>query len=118
MATAEALAPRAARGFGGDEILQRAAIVLLIAWLVLTVLLPLWALLSKSFENAQGEWVGLDNYIRYFSAADLWSPRLWQILPACRVPQDGSEGKGRPHLRSCRRIQEVSVPRYSHPAPC
>jgi len=80
-------------GFGRDELIQRLAVAALVVWLAVTVLLPLAALLSKSFENTSGQWVGLDNYIRYFSAADVWGPRIelewprigldWEIaLPA------------------------------------
>lgn len=81
MATAAAPAVnlRAARGFGRDELVQRGAILLLAAWLVVTVLLPLWALLSKSFESADGKWVGLDNYITYFSTPTLIGS-LWNSL--------------------------------------
>ena len=39
--------------------------------LLLTIALPLWALLSKSFQNADGAFVGLANYIRYFSTPTL-----------------------------------------------
>ena len=52
---------------------MRAGIVLLVAWLVLSIALPLWALLSKSFQNANGEFIGLTNYIRYFSTPSLFN---------------------------------------------
>jgi iron(III) transport system permease protein len=52
---------------------MRAGIVLLVAWLVLSIALPLWALLSKSFQNANGEFIGLANYIRYFSTPSLFN---------------------------------------------
>jgi iron(III) transport system permease protein len=55
-----------------EEWVARAGVVLLIAWLLLTLALPLWALLSKSFQNANGEFVGLANYIRYFSTPTLF----------------------------------------------
>jgi len=81
MATAPstAVSPPAARGFGRDEIIQRAAIVLLVAWLALTVLAPLWAVLSKSFQDADGEFAGLDNFVAYFSNASLVAS-LWNSL--------------------------------------
>ena len=41
-------------------------------WLLLSIALPLWALLSKSFQNQNGEFVGLANYIRYFSTPSLF----------------------------------------------
>ena len=51
----------------------RSASLLLVAWLVLSIALPLWALLSKSFQNANGEFIGLANYIRYFSTPSLFN---------------------------------------------
>ena len=51
----------------------RIGVLLLVAWLVLSIALPLWALLSKSFQNANGEFIGLTNYIRYFSTPSLFN---------------------------------------------
>src|SRR5437016_6452655 len=51
----------------------RAAILLLVAWLLLSIALPLWALLSKSFQNQNGAFVGLANYVRYFSTPSLFN---------------------------------------------
>lgn len=70
MAIASASAIRVA-GFGRDELIQRLAIAALVAWLAVTVLLPLGALLMKSFQDTGGRWVGLDNYVRFFAAADM-----------------------------------------------
>ena len=39
----------------------------------MSIALPLWALLSKSFQNANGEFVGLANYVRYFSTPSLFN---------------------------------------------
>src|SRR5690349_8806746 len=72
MAGAAALSTRTVSGFGRDELVQRIAIALLVVWLAVTVLLPLAVLLAKSFQDTSGKWVGLANYIRYFSAADMW----------------------------------------------
>jgi iron(III) transport system permease protein len=55
-----------------DEWLMRAGIALLILWLALSIALPLWALLSKSFQNADGQFIGLANYVRYFSTPALF----------------------------------------------
>src|SRR5262245_49849549 len=46
---------------GRDDWIMRGALVALGVWLVLTVLLPLWSLLSKSFQAADGSFVGLAN---------------------------------------------------------
>jgi iron(III) transport system permease protein len=56
-----------------DALLLRAGVVMLVGWLLLTIALPLWALLSKSFQNTDGEFVGLANYIRYFSTPALFN---------------------------------------------
>ncbi len=73
-------------GLGRDELIQRGAVLLLIAWLGVTVLLPLAALLEKSFQSADGRWVGLDNYIRFFAAADLVELRIFRGL-AIELPR-------------------------------
>src|SRR3954468_20349232 len=49
-----------------DDLVMRGALLALGLWLVLTVLLPLWALLSKSFQAADGSFVGLANFGAYF----------------------------------------------------
>jgi iron(III) transport system permease protein len=55
-----------------DALTIRIGIVLLVAWLALTIALPLWALLSKSFQDQQGHFVGLGNYAEYFSTPTLF----------------------------------------------
>src|SRR5687767_2451569 len=51
---------------------MRLGVAMLVAWLVLTIAMPLWALLSKSFQNTDGHFVGLANYILYFSTPTLF----------------------------------------------
>lgn len=46
-------------------------IVALIAILLIIIAIPLWSLLSKSMQNADGGFVGLANFIRYFSTPSL-----------------------------------------------
>jgi iron(III) transport system permease protein len=55
------------RRLSSDDVIMRLGLLLLAGWLTISVALPLWALLSKSFENTHGEFVGLANYVRYFS---------------------------------------------------
>ncbi|PSC03621.1 putative 2-aminoethylphosphonate ABC transporter permease subunit [Alsobacter soli] len=43
----------------------------LVLFLLVAVALPLWALLSKSFEDGAGRFVGLANYVRYFATPTL-----------------------------------------------
>ncbi len=74
-----AVAAPTRRGLDRDDILMRAGIVLLIGWLMVTLILPLWWLLSKSFQNQGGEFVGLANYIQYFSTPALFAS-VWNSL--------------------------------------
>ncbi len=62
-----------------DDVLMRAGIALLICWLFLTVALPLWALLSKSFQDRDGNFVGLANFVTYFSTPALFQS-VWNSL--------------------------------------
>jgi iron(III) transport system permease protein len=62
-----------------DDLLMRAGICLLFGWLLLTLILPLWWLLSKSFQNQNGEFIGLANYLRYFSTPTLFAS-VWNSL--------------------------------------
>ncbi|MDR9828963.1 putative 2-aminoethylphosphonate ABC transporter permease subunit [Vibrio sp. FNV 38] len=40
--------------------------------MVLFILMPLWAMLTKSVQNSNGEFVGLANFSNYFSSSSLW----------------------------------------------
>ncbi len=66
------IGPRVKSAMSRDDIIMRAGVVLFIGFLAVAVALPLWSLLSKSFEN-RGEFVGLANYIRYFSTPALFA---------------------------------------------
>ena len=79
MSVTHALSAPMTRTLSRDDVVMRAGIVLLIAFLTLTIALPLGTLLIKSFENAKGEFIGLDNYIRYFSTPALVGS-LWNSL--------------------------------------
>ena len=58
---------------------MRGGICLLIGWLLITLVLPLWWLLSKSFEDEKGAFVGLANYVHYFSTPALFQS-VWNSL--------------------------------------
>ena len=64
--------PIATSGFDRDALVLRLGVVALVAWLLVTIALPLWALLSKSFQSTDGQFVGLANYVRYFSTPTLF----------------------------------------------
>ncbi|GAB7024436.1 putative 2-aminoethylphosphonate ABC transporter permease subunit [Salidesulfovibrio brasiliensis] len=57
---------RARGGVDAELWLKRALILIVSAWLVAVVVLPLFQLLSKSLLDNDGNFVGLVNYIEYF----------------------------------------------------
>ena len=67
-----------------DEWLMRGLLVLLGLWLIATVALPLWTLLSKSFQDFNGNFVGLANYARYVSTPSLLAS-FWNSLAIALV---------------------------------
>ena len=74
MATTLMAAP-VRRTLSSDDVIMRIGLVVMAGWLLVTVALPLWSLLSKSFHGSAGEFVGLANYVRYFS-----TPALFQSV--------------------------------------
>ncbi|MBI3197295.1 MAG: putative 2-aminoethylphosphonate ABC transporter permease subunit [Rhodospirillales bacterium] len=56
--------------------MMRGALVALVVMLLLIVGLPLWALLAKGFEDSDGKFVGLANYVSYFSTPALVNSAL------------------------------------------
>jgi iron(III) transport system permease protein len=77
--TATAVQPTARRRLDRDDVVMRAGLILLIGWMLVTLVLPLWALLSKSFQDQHGEFVGLANYRLYFSTPSLVDS-VWNSL--------------------------------------
>ncbi len=63
-------------GLSRDDLVMRGGVVLLAALLLVIVGLPLWALLAKGFEDRDGKFVGLANYISYFSTPALFNSAL------------------------------------------
>jgi len=62
-----------------DRWLMRGLILLVLLWMVAVVVLPLFQLLSKSLLDHEGNFVGLDNFIRYFRTPAL-SASLYNSL--------------------------------------
>ena len=56
-----------------DDIVLRSGLVLLITLLVVAVVFPLYTLLSKSFEDNDGKFVGLQNFREYFETPALFT---------------------------------------------
>lgn len=54
-----------------DDYVMRGFIVLVGVWMVVAVLLPLYFMMSKSVEDKDGKFVGMANYIEYFSTPAL-----------------------------------------------
>jgi len=67
-----AAAPQVHAKLSRDDRIMRGFVLLVGAWMVLTVLLPLYFMLSKSTENQDGAFVGLANYVEYFSTPALF----------------------------------------------
>lgn len=59
-------------GISRDALVLRLGVAALVGWLLLTIALPLWSLLSKSFQDGNGNFVGLANYVIYFSTPSLF----------------------------------------------
>jgi iron(III) transport system permease protein len=57
-------------------------VTFLAATLLVTIALPLWTLLSKSFQNVDGGFVGLANYATYFSTPTLVGSLVNSVLVA------------------------------------
>ena len=79
LAPATASFPATRRRLDRDDLLMRLGICLLIGWMLVTLVLPLWWLLSKSFQDANGAFIGLQNYIHYFSTPALFES-VWNSL--------------------------------------
>lgn len=76
---ADVAAPRAAAApsplvkakLGRDDWIMRAFMALIGLYLVVTLALPLWVMLSKSLQDHDGDFVGLANYLQYFKTPAL-----------------------------------------------
>lgn len=62
-----------------DDLVMRAVLALLASALVVALALPLYTMLSKSFRDAEGAFVGLANYLEYFGTPAL-SHSIWNSL--------------------------------------
>ncbi|MGQ0732007.1 MAG: putative 2-aminoethylphosphonate ABC transporter permease subunit, partial [Acidovorax sp.] len=68
-----ALGPAIRPKVSGDDWVLRGVLVLVAAFLAVSVLLPLYALLSKSVHDANGKFVGLANFKSYFANPALFN---------------------------------------------
>lgn len=62
--------------FQGELWIKRLLISLICVWMIVIVVLPISQLLTKSFENEQGQFIGLSNFYYYFNTPSLSSSIL------------------------------------------
>ncbi len=54
-----------------DDLIQAGGLAVMAAFLVVVMLLPLYAMLSRSFQDAERNFIGFANYVEYFSTPAL-----------------------------------------------
>ena len=72
----------------GEDWIMRAVLMGIALYLLITMVFPLYAILSKSFQNADGGFVALANYIKFFSTPALfWSIQnsFFVTITACLI---------------------------------
>ncbi|MCZ6840280.1 MAG: ABC transporter permease subunit, partial [Alphaproteobacteria bacterium] len=69
---APAAAPPIKEKISRDDWIMRGCMVGIGIFLLFFIVLPLYTLMSKSFENRSGDFVGLANYLEYFSTPALF----------------------------------------------
>ena len=72
--TAATLGPAIKSNVSNEDWIMRAVLIGVALYLLITMVFPLYAILSKSFLTDQGVFIGLDNYTKFFSTPSLfWS---------------------------------------------
>ena len=72
----------------GEDWIMRVVLVGIALYLLITMVFPLYAILSKSFQTDKGVFIGLDNYIKFFSTPALfWSIKnsLFVTIMTCVI---------------------------------
>jgi iron(III) transport system permease protein len=67
------------RRLSRDDVVLAVGLGLIALFLTIAMALPLWTLLSKSFQDHTGAFVGLRNYLTYFASPAL-SQSIWNSL--------------------------------------
>ena len=65
-------APRIRAKISRDDWMMRGCMVVIGVFLLVSVLLPLYTMMSKSVENKDGDFIGLANYAEYFDTPALF----------------------------------------------
>lgn len=55
-------------GFNPSEFAQRILIIIMLAWFVIFLIVPIFTIFSQVFMDNWGNWVGLDNFKTYFES--------------------------------------------------
>jgi iron(III) transport system permease protein len=84
MARAALAAPAIRPKLGRDALAMRLLLALVGVYLLVTLALPLYAMLSKSLEAKDGSFIGLANYARYFATPAL-SYSIWNSLTVALI---------------------------------
>jgi iron(III) transport system permease protein len=63
-----------------DDLTMRLCMILIGLFLAIAILLPLYTMLSKSLENKEGAFIGISNYVEYFSTPSLFLSAYNSIL--------------------------------------
>ena len=71
--TTATAAPAIRPKLGRDDWIMRGGIMAVGVYLTIALLLPLYAMLSKSFEAKDGSFIGFANYVEYFSTPALFN---------------------------------------------
>jgi iron(III) transport system permease protein len=79
MARAATALPRVRPKLSRDDLLMRLLMAVIGVYLLITLALPLYAMLAKSVQAKDGTFIGLANYARYFATPAL-SYSIWNSL--------------------------------------
>ena len=63
-----------------DDLIMRVCMLVIGLFLAIAIILPLYTMFSKSLENKVGDFIGISNYIDYFSTPSLFQSAYNSIL--------------------------------------
>jgi iron(III) transport system permease protein len=69
--TLDQIFPKQQQIVTAEDWLRRLLLILGTVWLLIGVVLPLFPLVMRSFRDREGNWIGLANYVRYFTTPAL-----------------------------------------------
>ena len=54
-----------------EDWIRRSLLFLILCWLTVAILFPIYQLVARSFQNSDGQWIGFLNYLEYFTTPSL-----------------------------------------------